>query len=1023
MGTFLESTKVFNELRNGSDFSLNPTKFTTVLKANVGEKIKIVSKFRVFWNVFATPTNLDTFTVAVVDGGHSITSAIGQNFETFGFKVGDTFTFIDNEGGGIGTAPGQVITLISGAYMEITINAPLVPNDYTDAIMHGTNQLDNLIYDFNLTANSDSQNLVNDIFNLVQSYEFSGLEIEGADVTGVAKLPIFWESGSAIARQLATVNTFEQVYEVEVILTVPYYKEGQLSNLEEALKPFPFNVETQFYKENVTLGVGSDTSTNRKFDISRALNDSIGYYNENFDGGVRQYSIVSVAYEEKTSGDSREVPEITETTKVTVVMASNNTTMAATDPAVISFSYLPTSDDYLSGDDDFNDTWNYDSLRGLLDGSVVAGTNIIKNLDLDVDNPNQITFTFDLGFSQVQQDRMFPSGNFILAIENEDPALAVESSNRLNLIIDVNVFTKNTDISGLLAVIKDEVYYHNDVFIDGVTSGTTDLQAWNETYIMRDIRFKLITDTVLVEIDRMFAEVIMFNPSNGDFFIIQSVEIPSVTQAVTINGGKKIQNINLNGIRGFLIPDDSQFNKLVVVTDTFSDPDQFYKIQVGVMLNWETWEALLTDPSFFDANKPNNNQNKKTSNYSDLNGFEIRLAMLYQVKKNNIITDYHAIQDNGAVFDYDLDKNGSPKFTTTHVYEDVNDVVLPLKLVIGEDNEVIVTNDDGLTKVSADDFNGQIRLEVFEQGNEKSIHIISSIDGVIAGDILKPLDGETLMNRSLVADNYTSKCLIDGVQLGLKQYSISSEIQERILAPFNEFSMLFDGVNEFFNAGTTSSFSFLQNTGIFTISVWMKFTDFTLGNNAWFMGNQSGANINKGIQFGWLHTNDTFFVRLTKGVGGTPIISSETTTSIITDNNWHHVVARGDGTNVFFNIDNVKQTGSDTMGSKSTGNSQNVLGIGRINTLVSDGWNGNLDEISIWDSFLSDADVTLIYNSACPNDLNSHPAAAADLVSWWRMGEGATFDGSNWTVPDEKGSNTAVSVAMEEADREIDTIC
>lgn len=781
MGTFLESTKVFNELRNGPGFSLKPTEFTTVLKANTGGKIKIVSKFRVFWNIFATPTNLDTFTVAVVDGGHSITSAIGQNFESVGFKVGDTFTFIDNKGGGIGTAPGQVITLINAAYMEFTINAPLVPDDYTDAILHGTNQLDNIIYDFNLTATSDSQNLVNDIFNLVQSYEFSGLIIAGADINGVAKLPVFWKSGSAIARQLATVNTFEQVYEVEVILTVPYYKEGQLSNLEEALKPFPFNVETQFYKENVTLGVGNNAATNRKFNIPRALNDSIGYFNENFDGGARQYSLISVDYEEKTSGDSREVPEITETTKVTVVMASNNTTMTANDPAVVSFSYLPVSDDYLSGNDDFNDTWNYDSLRGLLDGSVIAGTNIIKNLDLNIDNPNQITFTFDLVFSQAQQDRMFPSGNFILAIENEDPALAVESSNRLNLIIDVNIFTKNIEIPGLLVVIKDEVYYHNDVFIDGVTSGTTDLQAWNESYIMRDIRFKLITDTVLVEINRMFAEVIAFNPANGDFFVIQSVEIPSVTQAITTDSGKKIQNINLNGTRGFLIPVTSQFNKLVVVTDTFSDPDQFYKIQVGVMLNWETWEELLTDPSFFDANKPNNNQNKKTSNYSDLNGFEIRLAMLYQVKKNNIITDYHTIQDNGAVFDYDLDKNGSPKFTTTHVYKDANDTVLPLKLIIDEDNEVTVTNDDGIAKVSPDDFNGQIRLEVFEQGNEKSIHIISSIDGVIAGDILKPLDGEILMNRSLVGGNFTSKCLVDGVQLGLKKYSISSEIQEEIV--------------------------------------------------------------------------------------------------------------------------------------------------------------------------------------------------------------------------------------------------
>jgi len=503
------------------------------------------------------------------------------------------------------------------------------------------------------------------------------------------------------------------------------------------------------------------------------------------------------------------------------------------------------------------------------------------------------------------------------------------------------------------------------------------------------------------------------------FLLCQLVEIPSVTQAVTTNSGKQIQNINLNGIRGFLIPDDSQFNKLVVVTDTFSDPDQFYKIQVGVMLNWETWEALLTDPSFFDNNKPNNNQNKKTSNYSDLNGFEIRLAMLYQVKKNNIITDYHAIQDNGAVFDYDLDKNGSPKFTTTHVYKDANDVVLPLKLIVDEDNEVTVTNEDGSAKTSSDDFNGQIRLEVFEQGNEKSIHIISSIDGVIEGDILKPLDGETLMNKSLVGDNYTSKCLIDGVQLGLKQYSISSEIQERILAFENSLSVNYDGVDAFVLCGNDLSLH-PERTTTFSYSAWIKVDDLTAERTV--MTNRGPGGVFKGIRL-FIKTDGKIQVDIISS-GITNGIQVETTAGgTITTGTWFHVAFTYNGSSSAAGVTiykNAVSQGVTTITDTLTATIVNTLigfGIGN-NTSGTGRFDGNIDEVSVWDKTLTSGEITEIYNLACPDDLSVH-SASANLVSWWRMGEGSTFP----TIIDEIFTNDGTMTNMIAGDIEADTIC
>ena len=42
----------------------------------------------------------------------------------------------------------------------------------------------------------------------------------------------------------------------------------------------------------------------------------------------------------------------------------------------------------------------------------------------------------------------------------------------------------------------------------------------------------------------------------------------------------------------------------------------------------------------------------------------------------------------------------------------------------------------------------------------------------------------------------------------------------------------------------------------------------------------------------------------------------------------------------------------------------------------------------------------------------------ADLAGWWKMGEGATWDGTNWTVPDASvNSNAGTSVNMDNADQ------
>lgn len=82
-------------------------------------------------------------------------------------------------------------------------------------------------------------------------------------------------------------------------------------------------------------------------------------------------------------------------------------------------------------------------------------------------------------------------------------------------------------------------------------------------------------------------------------------------------------------------------------------------------------------------------------------------------------------------------------------------------------------------------------------------------------------------------------------------------------------------------------------------------------------------------------------------------------------------------------------------------------------------FNGDIDEVSIWNKELNQSEITELNNGGTPTDLSTH-SAESDLTSWWRMGDEATWDGSNWTVPDQKGIKDGTSVNMEEADRVAD---
>jgi hypothetical protein len=228
---------------------------------------------------------------------------------------------------------------------------------------------------------------------------------------------------------------------------------------------------------------------------------------------------------------------------------------------------------------------------------------------------------------------------------------------------------------------------------------------------------------------------------------------------------------------------------------------------------------------------------------------------------------------------------------------------------------------------------------------------------------------------------------------------IGQSVQSDLFA--NEYSMNFDGVDEAFTWVRDTNFnSVLKNS----ISLWFKCTTIGSGTRyAFDTGRQ---------RLGFIGSTS----QLRYQTGSDDIRISGLT---ITDGNWHHVLACFDGStqiaNVYYDgvLVNTKNptTSSSTNPQLNYGIGANYLGSGNF-------FNGSIDEVAFWHDTDQSANITDIYNGGTPTDLNSLPTGP---TNWIRMGDGGTWDGATWNLPDLGVMNGSPrSRNMEEADRQTD---
>ena len=232
---------------------------------------------------------------------------------------------------------------------------------------------------------------------------------------------------------------------------------------------------------------------------------------------------------------------------------------------------------------------------------------------------------------------------------------------------------------------------------------------------------------------------------------------------------------------------------------------------------------------------------------------------------------------------------------------------------------------------------------------------------------------------------------LNGTSSGMSQANlVQSDLQT--VAPYSKYAMDFDSASSDYIQGSTLT---NYDDGDFSVSIWLYRESGVLYGRV--IGN-SAATSRSGFDIYTINNNVAFTRR-------TPTKSAATGNVSISYNTWHNVVGTyNDSTgDIKLYLDGVlKITASATSSNNPYSSVQ--LAMGTTPTVpYSQFLSGKLSNASIWDTSLTSAQVTEIYNQGLPSNLNSH-SAYSNLVSWWQLGENSSF-ASNWICADEKGSN------------------
>ena len=241
---------------------------------------------------------------------------------------------------------------------------------------------------------------------------------------------------------------------------------------------------------------------------------------------------------------------------------------------------------------------------------------------------------------------------------------------------------------------------------------------------------------------------------------------------------------------------------------------------------------------------------------------------------------------------------------------------------------------------------------------------------------LTPINGDLVLNTG---DNSLYLCT-DSAASGIARWKKFTNDSAFTPPPFDGWSAGFSSSSYQF-LDLSAARSALDSATAFSLSAWIKYTSFTSRGVIWSSGT-AGSRLS-----GCWYTNGNlvFTVR-----GGQGVHSNYATVSAPPLNTWAHIACvfdNGQGT-AYVTPTDTGITASNTVDFIYQETPVNVtdtnggagLRVGTFSHALIQGFEGNINDVAVWDSALSASDVATIYGSG-------KPTAVSAPYGWWRMGD------------------------------------
>lgn len=666
------------------------------LNTNVADKVTCIIEGYFKWSLETARLTFDSASKKI-----SLANQFDKrSFIDEGFKAGDTFT-------SVGTVSNNgSFTIVEVTARYITTVEALVNETAEAASVYGTTLVTAMDFYYNLIANSEQATYVSKTDKgTLQRYIVDGLDAAVAT-------PVFMLVGSN-SYGWVTDELTGDVSEVTV--------EGAgIADYKQKFKITQYFFHTNLWSEdlftNLTDGkapaeyTGSNSvkhicKVDGKFDFDSPVVDHTGelanvngksaWFNQSSAGTKAEYTLNGIVYQDFDTDEVLTTLQVKAKTKVSITVGSRNGTFVdnQSDFAIAHYFCPLNSADFIDTDTTMLQNFRFDATQFTIgdaptDG-IKFGTDYQSITDAEVEfiDANNCIVRFVVDYSDATKlylkARPDSNRNYVIALACSDiTKTETRNTDQVNLLCDFQSASydyRNEDLMGM----KD--YFHGFPFPNTDINEVNNVAGYEGDYFYESVPFWIETASV-ASVTPTLNKVkiqILATKTGEDDFILEEKQFTTDT----IRKLKGVQDINILNDRGFILPDDSVYNRANIIrrSDLDTGTKAYYEIQYGFVLRYETWRDVILDSLGNSASvfKDIEDVVQAWERYSQGNEWDMKFRVTFEVNGyDNRITIFQA-ETGMIVFDEDDAPATGPDFTLALSYFDENNVSIPVIQNIG----------------------------------------------------------------------------------------------------------------------------------------------------------------------------------------------------------------------------------------------------------------------------------------------------------------------------------------------------